>query len=301
MHKNVFLISLLVLSWLLPIAAIGVPEDKVAELFPDLDGWIKDGDPDIYYADNLWEYINGAADMYLRYDFTKVLTLTYDRDPERSITIDVYEHSNPTYAFGIYSRERTAESEFLAIGTQAYYEKGMLNFFQGNYYVKLMGFDVGEDEESFLKSIAKDVAGRLGGEPRFPAVLACFPAENKIENSETFIAKDFLGRSVLHSAFVVEYEVKGITKQVFIIEAADEDNAKDVVAKYIEQVEKKGSSVVREKGLYRFEDPYFSSSGRMNLKAEGKYIWGLFDDEPSVSDPYIDKIEENLKANCLIE
>jgi hypothetical protein len=298
--KKYFLL-LLVLGWLLPAVSGGAADENVPELFPDLDGWVKDGDPDIYYADNLWEYINGAADMYLRYDFKKVMTLTYDREPDRSITIDVYEHDGSRYAFGIYSRERPAESSFLKIGAQGYYEEGMLNFFQGNYYVKLMGFYVGDDEKSFLESIAGQLSNRLGGDTRFPAVLACFPEKNRVEHSESFIAKDFLGRSVLHSAFVADYEFEGGKKQVFIIEAADKDGAQDMVAQYIKQVEEKGSSVVREEGLYRFEDPYFRSNGRMNLKTGGKYIWGLFDDEPSISDSYINKIEENLKANCLIE
>ena len=298
--KKIFLAAL-ALCWLLPAAAGGFVEDNVRDLFPDLDKWTKDGDPEIFYADNLWEYINGAADMYLLYDFKKVATLTYDAEPKGSITVDIYEHSSLRNAFGVYSRERPRKSDFLAIGAQAYYEKGIVNFFLGSYYVKIMGFYIEDGEKDVLTSVATTVAGRLEGEARFPEVLACFPDENKIKNSETFIAKDFLGRSVLHSAYVAEYDIKGEKKpQVFIIETADENAAKNMLAGYLEKIEAKGNAVVRDKAVCRFEDPYFRSSGKMNVKSGGRYLWGLFSDDPDLADFYFDQIEKNLKTNRLL-
>jgi hypothetical protein len=207
--------------------------DDMNALFPDLDGWTMDGSPEIFYADNLWEYINGAADVYLSYDFQKVATLTYDAGPNKSLTIDIYEHDTPRNAFGIYSQEKPNEGDFLRVGTQGYYDRGILNFYFGAYYVKLMGFNLGEAEKQFLESTALTLVKHLKGKAVVPTPVKCFPAEGKIPNSERYIAKDFLGRRVLHSAFVADYEVGGDKKRLFIIEADDEKGAGLMLKEYL--------------------------------------------------------------------
>lgn len=275
--------------------------DDMSSLFPDLDDWTRDGSPEIYYADNLWEYINGAADVYLNYDFQKVVTLTYDGNPKKSLTIDIYEHDTPRNAFGIYSQEKPDEGNFLEIGTQGYYDKGILNFYFGNYYVKLMGFDLGDDEKQFLESTAEKLAGRLKGEAITPKAVECFPDKGKVPNSERYIAKDFLGRRTLHSAFVADYDVDNEKKRIFIIEAADEAEAGAMLKGYLGQVSEKGFEISREKGIYRFTDPYFESSGMMNIKARGKYIWGLFSDDEPLYVFYIEEIEKNLENSRLVD
>ena len=300
MFRKVTFPVVLALCCILPAAAGGFTEDKAGDLFPNLDGWVKDGDPELYYADNLWEYINGAADMYLLYDFQKVATLSYDTEPNGSITVDIYEHSSLREAFGVYSRERPREDVFLAVGAQGYYEKGVLNFFKGNYYVKITGFYIETGEKSLLLSVARDVAARLQGDQQMPEVLACFPQDGKVAFSESFIARDFLGRSVLHSAYIADYDIKGEQKQVFIIEAADEAQARSMLAGYVDKIEAKGQQVERYKTVCRFEDPYFKSSGKMNLRWAGRYLWGLFCDDPDAADAYMDRIEKNMKANHLL-
>ena len=116
--------------------------DSMVQVFPQLKEWQKKGKPDIYTADNLYEYINGAADVFLSYDFQKLVTLTYESKPKQSITIDIYQHSDYRNGFGIYAQERPVTDDYLKIGVQGYYEKGILNFFKGKYYVKISSFDI---------------------------------------------------------------------------------------------------------------------------------------------------------------
>lgn len=300
MTRKFFCLFLLATLCVLPSAVAGFAEEKAADLFPDLEGWVKAGDPEIYHADNLWEYINGAADMYLLYDFVKLATLSYDREPKGSITVDVYEHSSLRNAFGVYSREKSPSNVFLKIGAQGYYEKGVLNFFKGSYYVKIMAFYVESGEEEILSSVAEKVAAELDGEERLPEILTCFPEEGKIPQSEAYIARDFMGRSILRSAYIADYEVDGEKKQIFIIEAADEGQARDMMNGYVKTIEAKGGDVTRANGVCRFEDPYFRDSGIMNLRSGGRYLWGMLSDDLAAADFYIEKIEERLRKNRLL-
>jgi hypothetical protein len=300
MRKVIIILTLLIASCSFASNSDAPVSDDISSLFPDLDGWTKDGSPEIFYADNLWEYINGAADVYLNYDFQNVKTLTYDSSPKKSLTIDIYEHDTSRNAFGIYSQEKPLQGNWVAIGTQGYYDKGILNFYTGNYYVKLMGFYLGEEEKQFLHATAEELAGSLKGSKEAPKALTCFPDKAKISNSERFIAKDFLGRRILHSAFMADYDMDGEKKQIFIIETEDEGEAGSMLKQYLQQVVDKGIEISEENGIYRFTDPYFESSGMMNIKSKNKYIWGLFSDDASVYGFYIEEIEKNLKKSKLI-
>ena len=54
------------------------------------------------------------------------------------------------------------------------------------------------------------------------------------------------------------------------------------------------------KGFYRFQDPYYRSSGTMSLKTNKNYIWGLLSKDNAEADFFIAEIEKKLKENKLI-
>ena len=49
----------------------------------------------VYTADNLWEVINGAAELYLAYDFQDLHQAIYSADNEREVRVELYRHSYP--------------------------------------------------------------------------------------------------------------------------------------------------------------------------------------------------------------
>jgi hypothetical protein len=275
-------------------------EPNMEGIFPALKGWAKKGAPTFYTPDNLFEYINGAAEVFLSYDFQKLGTLTYENKEKMSFTVDVYKHNGARNGFGIYSQEKPQEGSFLPIGTQGYYEKGVLNFLKGSFYVKMSGYDLGDKDKDILTSAANAIAGLLKGENSLPAVLNCFPTKGKKSNSERYINKNFLGHSFLHSAYVVDYENDGRTFQIFIIEAANPAVADKVLQEYKAFLEKKGKDVTEKDGIQRFQDPYYRSSGTMHMKKSKNYIWGLFFKNDTIAKTLIDEIETKLKKNKLI-
>lgn len=294
MRKTIFSIVIL-LGTLFITTSLNGTSKGMETFFPQLEGWAKKGNPQIYIPDNLFEYINGAADVYLSYDFQKLATATFENSQKNSFTIDIYRHNNPKNGFGIYTQEKPQEGPFLAIGTQGYYEKGILNFLKGCYYVKISGYDLGDRDKTILTKAAQQVAKNLDGENRFPKTVESFPQKRKIEHSERYIAKNFLGHSFLHSAFVADYQEKEKKIQVFIIETDETKETQKIVENYLNFI--KGKSITVDnpgKNFYRFQDPYYRSSGMMNMKRKGKYLWGLFCKTPAKAEFYVNKIEENL-------
>lgn len=298
--KKLAMVSAVLLTFVLmtigSAADLSAADTNMTGIFPHLKGWTAKGKPDIYNPDNLFEYINGAADVFLAYDFRELATLTYENRKKHSFTVDIYRHSNDKNGFGIYSAEKPREGDFIAIGTQGYYEKGILNFLKGSYYVKLSGFDLGDGDKDVLTMAAKALAGALKGTVKFPAGLSCFPEKGKKSQSERYIAENFLGHSFLHSAFLADYDLKGQKYEVFIIETDDEQSADKVLQSYLAFLQKKGKQVDEKNNYYRFQDPYYRSSGTMNLKKNKNYLWGLFSKDDDAAKFFIDAIGKNLKA-----
>lgn len=283
-----------------PADGEGKPVDMVA-FFPGLEGWTAEAAPSVYDSETLYEYINGAADLYINYYFQELAVLNYEKGEDQGFTIEIYRHSTPTNAFGIYSQERPSEGDFLNIGTQGYYDTGILNFVMGVYYVKLSGFYLGEDDESLLESAAKDVAGRLGADPGFPPVTGAFPDSGKVSNSEKYIAVNFMGHGFLHSAYVAEYVVGETDIELFIMETAGADEAQKIVDGYLALAEKKGEEIFADGGFHRFKDPYQGSKGAVNLMSRGNYVWGLMSDDSSACGFYLKAIEEGLERTGLLD
>ncbi len=267
--------------------------------FPDFNEWKKDGAPQTYTPENLFEYIDGAADVYLSYEFEALGTLNYDRGEKQSVTIDIYRHRDLRNAFGIYSQEKPLTGSFIPIGTQGYYDKGVLNFFQGPYYVKLMGFYLEDQDERTLKTMAKAVAKRIGGEAGFPAALQCFPSEKKIPNSERFLARDVFGHGFLHSAYTADYQIGDASVRVFLFEGDDGTDTQKMLDAYLQIAGKSGLGP-DEKGIFRFTDPRRSSGEAVHLRKQGRYMWGLYTNDDATADSFVEALGKNLGEHGLI-
>ncbi len=299
--KKCILLSTLIIGCFLFSFSLNSASVDMKSLFPQVKGWTQKGNIDAYTPDNLYEYIDGAADVFLSYDFQELVSASYESNPKGSFTVDIYRHNNAKNGFGIYSQEKPVKGPFISIGAQGYYEKGVLNFLEGCYYVKISGYDLGDRDETTLKEAAQQIAQKIQGDNRFPRALECFPKEEKVEHSERYSAQNFLGHSFLHSAFTADYEKEGRKIQVFIIETEAEKDARKILEDYLNFVKSKGMTVENPgEDFYRFQDPYYNTNGSMNIKQYGNYLWGLFYNDMSAAGVYIDKIRENLLKLKLI-
>lgn len=259
--------------------------------FPEIPGWSQSGKIQTFIPKTLYEYINGAADLYLAYDFEELTVAEYHNEKKASITIDVYRHKTPVDAFGIYSQERLPNANYLDIGVQGYYEKNTLNFLSGNYYVKINSFNTGADDQEILLAFAKRVSANLGQKGALPSILTAFPGEGKVTNSEKYVSKKFLGYAFLHSAFTADYELPDKKFKLFIIETADPKECRNMIQKYLQQTGKTETNVAE--GRYTLSDPHH---GEIDLTWRGRNIWGILNlNDLALRSKYLKLFEEGLQ------
>lgn len=257
--------------------------------FPDVSGWKRSREIQTFTPQTLFEYINGAADLYLTYNFIELKVAEYLNEKKASVIVEVYRHQTATHAFGIYSQERLPNSTFLNIGAQGYIEPNGLNFLLGSYYVKISSYRTGAEDQEILTTFAKKVSENLGEEGKLPSILSAFPQEGRKNHSEKFISKNFLGYPFLHSAFTVDYEVSGTKFKLFIIEN-DPKACRDMVQKYLEQTGKIEKRI--EEGRRRILDPHH---GEIHLHWRERYIWGTLNlADLNLRTRYLGLIEKEL-------
>ncbi len=263
--------------------------DRTA-LFPRLEGWKLSGEVRVFTPETLYEYINGAAVLYLEYDFQELHVVEYRRKKQASVLVETYRHRTPAHAFGIYSQERPSKGSFLDIGAQGYCEAPLLNFIVGNYYVKINGMGNPPAEQAVLETFSHALVGTLGGKTSLPDVLVCFPEELRQPNSETFVARNFLGYGFLHSGYTAEYRLDDQVFKLFIIEGADRQDCQQMIERYAEFTQY--PHVVEEGPLHTFTDPYH---GEITLAWKGNYIWGALDlTDSQLASDYLNMIQAQL-------
>jgi hypothetical protein len=259
--------------------------------FPEVAGWKLSEDVQTFVPKTLYEYIDGAADLYLTYDFEELKVGEYSNDRKGSVTVEIYHQKSPTLAFGVYSQERPSNPSLVSMGAQGYIDENLLNFLSGSYYVKINSYNTGAEDREILQSFAKKVLENLDEKGTLPPILSSFPAEGKNRNSEKFVAKNFLGYSFLHSAFTADYELSGKKFKLFLIETVDKNECKNMIRKYLQQIKNPEKEV--NDGRYTLSDPHH---GVVDLYWKGEYVWGILDlAEPDLRSKYLKLFEEGLK------
>ncbi len=257
-------------------------------VFPDFSGWKLKEEQRIYTNKDLWELIDGAADIFLSYDFKDLRIAEYSNN-EKIIRVELYRHSSPDNAFGIYTAERMPDYPQVMVGSQGYKSQGVLNFLAGNYYVKIMSAGAVEAEESAIAQMAGNIDQMLGQPVGLPDVLKLFPDEGKEVLSDAYIAQNFLGYSFLHSAFTMKYKTEA-EFQVFIIRHTPEE-LQHMLDEYLKML--KDAKPQMKDNLMIVKDPY---NGTLFLEKKGNYLVGVMNTEKeSVATEYIQKIIRKIQ------
>ena len=143
----------------------------------------------------------------------------------------------------------------------------------------------------------------LGDGPNLARYFCAFPPKPKGEDFEAIAREKFgikhalgcsSGTGALHSAFVAEYRLGDRTTRAFVVEAADEAEAKKMVEQYLALVERKGGRHEEKDGVLRFTDPYRTRDGTLNLLRAGRRLVGLFHEDAAAARAFLTTTTANL-------
>jgi hypothetical protein len=264
-------------------------------LLPAVEGMESGESPSTYFPESLFEYINGAAEIYLSYDFKELIVAEYTKkgSPD-SVAVEIYDMGNHKNSFGIYSAERYTDNEFMDFGTQGYMEEGALNFLVGRYYVKLLCYDCGEKSDQWLRAFSEKIVNRVAKKEGFPVYLQAFPKEGLIPNTEKFILRNVMGYKFFHDGYVVSYKMNELSFDCFLIEGKNPEEAKDMLKKYLDA---KGADSVQQVSLgFRIKDRYYHNIYIARVDNILCGVMKITDGSIEVGESYLEKLIQSVKG-----
>ncbi|MCX6135581.1 MAG: hypothetical protein NTU47_17375 [Ignavibacteriales bacterium] len=246
------------------------PAQNTASTFPPIAGWKLTVEETVYTPNNLWDVIDGAADLFLEYNFVDLRIARYQRSSDIEIKVELYRHKTAVDAFGMYSQERYPDYHFINLGTQGYTEKGTLNFLCGEYYAKISTVQSAQEAQVGLMAIGKTLARGLNRPSSWPDLLAAFPQKGKQANTEQFISKNFLGYSFFNNVYTASY-IEDVPFKAFIIRMGSAEEARKTAETYFASLPKDGVSK-SQGSRYLVRDPH---TGLIEFVLGSNSIYGV--------------------------
>jgi hypothetical protein len=265
-------------------AACGFSQDVK---LPELSGFKKVINYPVYTADNLWDFINGAADAYLALGFENVHIAEYTKG-KNVIKLEIYKHKDDIQAFGIYSSERSPSFRFINIGAQGYKADGSLNFFKGNYYIKIRTYSKSEKVIQSLETLALKVSDMLPGSSEMPSALKDFPDAGKKKNEETYIKESVLGHEYLTGAYKALYTTGNSEFSIFLFRKNSTGETNKTITAYLKSAGLEIDDPLE--GKYVFKDGYNGDIFLSWKETTIVIISGLSKDQADVAARYSSEI-----------
>jgi len=158
---------------------------QVADLLPErISGWMRGDAATTYDRETIFDYINGAGEVYRSYDFSQVAVAAYGNPDGPDITVELFDMGTSADAYGVFSYAR--EQEETGIGGGYELKGRVLCFWQDRYYVCVAADATPADSSSAIVEVARAISELLpvGAEP--PNLVRKLPAEGLVPFSDRF-------------------------------------------------------------------------------------------------------------------
>jgi hypothetical protein len=212
--KKTIIILLAVLTLVGAAAALAQPPQVHV---PVPEGWTAVDEEFRYGRDNLWEYINGAADLFLTYQFRELIVLDLEKG-DLAVSVSVYDMGRRLDAFGVYEVEKPEETPVLeGVGVAAVLQppyRALL--LKDRFYVKVE-VGAGDLPAAEMEELLRGVATGLPGSDELPPAVTALPEKGRKPGTVAFTGSAYLGLNDLASCLHAEYEVGGQTCTLFVM------------------------------------------------------------------------------------
>ncbi|NIM59066.1 MAG: hypothetical protein GTO16_09020 [Candidatus Aminicenantes bacterium] len=178
-------------------------DDKIAlgDLLPqEINGWQATGKDEIYDSQTIFDYIDGAGEVYRSYNFKQLLARRFKKEGKPDIVADLFDMGSSGDAFGVFTHD--LEGEDARIGQGSTYNGGLLSFWKDRFFVSLYSEEETEETRKALFALGEKVASSIKKEGKKPDIVSLLPSENLAEKSAHY----FHNHLILNYHFYVSDE-----------------------------------------------------------------------------------------------
>ena len=127
----------------------------------DVPGWTKASETRLFEAADLWKYVDGDAERYLRAGVRRTLTANYRYGNTVEAVADIHLMEAAQAAASIFESEPSAGSRPIELGDAGWSYGQSLTFHRGHFFVRLVAYQQVPQTEQALLSLARGIDARL--------------------------------------------------------------------------------------------------------------------------------------------
>jgi len=214
--------------------AKGAEGDTAKHLISIPKGILPETSLEIFNPDNLYEKIDGQAELYLSAGFQRLRSQSFVKAGKPDLWVDlfVYDMGSVLNAFAVFSMQRREECKSVELGQYSCGLEGALFLVHGPYYVEIIA-SMGKAEASeMLHSIAENFIRENRVDVKPITELSLFPRANLIENSISMIPSNAFGYDGLNQVFIADYGIGEKKVTAFISHRESPSEAEELALKY---------------------------------------------------------------------
>lgn len=151
----------------------------IAGLLPspeDLPGWKIQQGPDVYVDEDLFDLIDGGADIYFEYGFKKAISIDYFDQHQNITQAEIYEMQDASAAYGIFSLTQQVSNWNSDYGQLAVTNSDYIAFWKGKYYVNISWVSRNDASSNPMEQLAEKISSAIADEGAYPDLILNFNA-----------------------------------------------------------------------------------------------------------------------------
>jgi hypothetical protein len=158
-HKIVIAVICIVVLF----SASGCKKQNV-DPFPgsgEIAGWQKSGDARMFEAKDLWQYIDGDSEQYVKAGVLSTATADYNYQSRLEAVVDVHTMGSSDGARKILDGARAGDARSVQLGDAGVAYSQSITFRKGVYLVRIVAYQSYSDGPQALMALAHGVESKL--------------------------------------------------------------------------------------------------------------------------------------------
>lgn len=137
----------------------------------DLPGWQLARDPAVYSGDQLFDLIDGGADLFFEYHFQSVVSAVYSDTKGNKLQVEIYQMDSDSSAYGIFSSIYNSSEVKNASGCLTVEDAHYVSVFKGRYYINIAWILKTEAKPEALSDFAGEIVQNIDDTWQLPFLV----------------------------------------------------------------------------------------------------------------------------------
>ena len=292
--KTAFLAAVLLLAIAVPPAGAADSGDPVLGALAAKGGWRLIDPVRTFGPDNLYEEIDGEAELVLPYGMERLTVAVLGRTarPGSEVRLELYRMASPRDAYGIWSQYRYPDQEVLRIPpSEAVVSDTSADFFRGETFVRIRS-KPGDGSRNDVVGIASEIVALIegsGSPPEEARALDDLPG--RVSGSILYQKRAMLGYECLAPGFEAKFSTASSSGHYLLLPSAAEGGSG------------RKARLARELPAYREVNPALFNaqipSGNVWITSEGGCVLAVAGKiSRSLAEPLLSSFAQRLQGIC---